>query len=179
MSGIEVRTFLRQPDGTALPLDDVDRIERKACAYLQGSIALSVDGVEVMTPSLWDDVNWLWPSVIGAFDDCRRIGAGQIMFPSQPIRFEVEELRTWKPILRVSVKGVDLEQARGRRPGRAVRRRRQRRPSILRYLPPTLPGADRRARSSRRDRVVGSRKIATDPRRTRHALPTPLLLRRE
>lgn len=59
---------------------------------MPGAISLTVDGVELLGPELWDDVNWLWPFVILALDECRRSGAGQRYFPDQPIEF-FRELR--------------------------------------------------------------------------------------
>ncbi|MBO3102138.1 hypothetical protein KG102_15675 [Cellulomonas fengjieae] len=46
-----------------------------------------MDGVELLGPELWDDVNWLWPFVVQALDECRQSGSGKRYFPDQPVAF--------------------------------------------------------------------------------------------
>ena len=55
-----------------------------------GAISLVVDGTDVPGRDLWDDVNWLWPLVVQALDECRRTGSGKRGFPDQPISFKAE-----------------------------------------------------------------------------------------
>ncbi|WP_157489044.1 hypothetical protein [Pseudofrankia sp. DC12] len=69
--------------------------------YVPGAISLMIDGSEVLGTDLWDDVNWLWPFVVRAFDECRRKGVGRRGFPDQPITFKVEKV--WKGNLLLTV----------------------------------------------------------------------------
>ena len=77
-----------------------------ACDYVPGAISLTVDGAELLGDGLWDDVNWLWPGIVGALEECRRSGSGTSWFPDQPIVFGAESLR--RPgYLKVSVTTAD------------------------------------------------------------------------
>ncbi len=114
MSSVEVMTYLRQTDGALVPLEDCGPIARRDCSYLPGSIAVTIDGAAIVPSSLWDDVNWLWPSVVSAVDDYRRTGWGEVKFPSQPITFRLEKMSGWKPMVRVTVvAGKDRQRAIG------------------------------------------------------------------
>ncbi len=114
MSSVEVTTYLRQADGALVPLEDSGLIDRRDCSYLPGSIAMTIDGAAIMPSSLWDDVNWLWPSVVRVVDDYRRTGWGEVKFPSQPITFRLEKVIGWKPMVRVTVVvGKDAQRAIG------------------------------------------------------------------
>lgn len=88
MSRIHVQSYVRvgrdlRPVGELLSFDG-------DCMYVPGAISLIVDGIEVFGMDLWDDINWLWPYVVQAFDECRRTGLGKRGFPDQPISFIVE-----------------------------------------------------------------------------------------
>lgn len=84
---VEVTTFLRTPSGP-IPIAAVQRYDGEA-AWVPGSIVLSVDGVDLLSHDLWDDVNWLWPFVVQAVDEGLRTGSGERYFPDQPILFQV------------------------------------------------------------------------------------------
>ncbi|MEI8407153.1 MULTISPECIES: hypothetical protein [unclassified Kribbella] len=68
---------------------------------------LIVDGVEVLSLDLWDDVNWLWPYVVQALDDCRRTGTGERYFPDQPILFRAKTVGRRGEVL-LSVTGESI-----------------------------------------------------------------------
>ncbi len=82
---VEVKTYLRTPSGP-VHIVDVQRYDGDA-AWVPGSIVLNVDGVELLSHDLWDDVNWLWPLVVQAVDESLRTGSGERYFPDQPILF--------------------------------------------------------------------------------------------
>ncbi|MFI6680468.1 hypothetical protein [Kribbella sp. NPDC050470] len=59
-----------------LPIQEAQRYDGDG-VYVPGAASLVIDGVEVLGIDLWDDVNWLWPFIVQALDDCRRAGAGR------------------------------------------------------------------------------------------------------
>lgn len=83
---VDVNTFLRTPSGP-IPIAEVQRYDGQV-NYVEGSIVLDVDGCELLSHDLWDDVNWLWPFVVQAVDEALRTGFGEFYFPDQPILFE-------------------------------------------------------------------------------------------
>ncbi len=91
MSRVEVRSYLRFGDGRFIPIEDVESLDAD-CRWVPGAIVLSIDGAEVLSLELWDDVNWLWPYVVQALDRCRQVGQGECLFPDQPLRFRAESL---------------------------------------------------------------------------------------
>ena len=68
---------------------------------------LDIGHVQVLSLELWDDVNWLWPFIVQAFDECQRLGVGECFFPSQPIRFHVSSIGSTGQI-RVLVEGGSI-----------------------------------------------------------------------
>ncbi|MCB1281555.1 MAG: hypothetical protein KDB18_08525 [Salinibacterium sp.] len=89
--GIEVDTLLRSPVGEFARIADVGSYSGDA-SHVPGAIELSVHGAVVLDRELWDDVDWLWPYVIQAIDECLAFGLGERYFPDQPIVFRVERI---------------------------------------------------------------------------------------
>lgn len=102
---VSVSSHLRLPDGTFKPVANATRVED--CDYVKGAIRLVVDGTELFSLDLWDDINWLWPFVINAMEDCRNSGSGQRYFPSQPLLFEATSLGSGDQV-RLSVSGGEI-----------------------------------------------------------------------
>lgn len=88
MSRVAVESYVRVDSEFRL-IREVERHDG-SCDYVPGAISLSVDGVELLGLALWDEINWLWPYVIQALDECRRSGSGKRYFPDQPILFSAE-----------------------------------------------------------------------------------------
>lgn len=91
MSVVTVDTLLRTDDGRFVPIRQVERWTGD-CRYVPGAIELTVDDHDVLSTDLWDDVNWLWPLVLQALDECARTGSGERYFPSQPLVFGARRL---------------------------------------------------------------------------------------
>ncbi len=89
MTDVQVTTLLRI-DGTFLPITSVEHY-RGADEYIPGAVSLLVDGLELLGATLWDDVDWFWPSLIDTMDTYRRDGAARTMFPDQPIALTLKE----------------------------------------------------------------------------------------
>lgn len=98
---VRVETFVRV-DGEFRPVGELTRYDG-SCTYVPGAIVLAVDEFAVLSLDLWDDVDWLWPFVIQALDECRRTGSGRTMFPDQPITFSAETMPRRPAYLLVSV----------------------------------------------------------------------------
>lgn len=107
MSWIDVRSYLRVNDGKFVPFEDVEAFSGD-CRWVPGAIVFRIGDTEVLSLELWDDINWLWPYVVQALDDCRRVGEGERFFPSQPLRFRAESLGGSGQI-RLSVTGGSIE----------------------------------------------------------------------
>src|SRR4051812_37625122 len=97
---VEIETYLRSRTGVFIPVAQVHRHTGDP-RWMEGAIEFTVDGQAVLDRALWDDVNWLWPSVIQAVDDCLAYGAGQRYFPDQPIIFRVEQAGPHRLVFRV------------------------------------------------------------------------------
>lgn len=91
MQRIQVRSFIRI-GSDFLPIQDIKRYEGDR-QYVPGAVSLVIDGIELLGTDLWDDVNWLWPFIVQALDDCRNTGFGKRGFPDQPISFKAEKAR--------------------------------------------------------------------------------------
>jgi hypothetical protein len=88
---VEVASFVNISDGVFVPIGLADRHDGTS-RHVPGYIRFSIDGVDVLNEVLWDDVDWLWPFVVQAVDECLRTGTGQRGFPSQSIEFQVDAL---------------------------------------------------------------------------------------
>ncbi len=102
---IAIRTVLGTPKRGFTPIEDVERYDGEP-EYVEGAIVMTVDGVPFLAEEDWDDVNWLWPFVVKASQDCERTGHGTVMFPDQPIEFRVE--RVGSDRVRLSLSAKDL-----------------------------------------------------------------------
>ena len=89
MSRVQMASLVRV-DGEFTPVSEAGRHDGD-CEYVPGAISLIVDGVELLGTDLWDDVNWLWPFIVQALDECRQSGSGTRNFPDQPIAFKAEK----------------------------------------------------------------------------------------
>lgn len=107
MSLVEIRSYLRVGDGQFVPMEEAEVFDGD-CRWVPGAIVFTIDGVEVLSFELWDDINWLWPFIVQALDDCRREGRGERYFPDQPLLFRAEMLGS-SGQMRLSVTGGGVE----------------------------------------------------------------------
>lgn len=101
---VDMRSLVRLADGSFIDIVEATVVAGD-CSYVRGAISLRIDTVELFGPELWDDVNWLWPLLIRALDDCQATGMGRRGFPSQPIAIVAE--RAWSGHTRLSVTDGD------------------------------------------------------------------------
>lgn len=88
MSRVQIQSYVRIGEEFQ-PIQDVTRYDGGSM-YVPGAVSLVVDEVELIGIELWDDINWLWPLIVQAVDDCRTTGTGKRGFPDQPISVKVE-----------------------------------------------------------------------------------------
>jgi hypothetical protein len=92
VSDIAIQTYLYDRHGSPKfdSVQDVDSFTQKRYGYVEGFISMTIDGIEMLGPDLWDDVGALWPLLTNMLDDCRenRIGETGLMERAIPIRLE-------------------------------------------------------------------------------------------
>jgi hypothetical protein len=71
--------------------------------HVEGAIVMTIDGVPLLSEADWDDVDWLWPSVVQAAEECRITGAGERRFPDQPVLFSARRLATGRLLVSVQL----------------------------------------------------------------------------
>ncbi len=103
MSVIDIRSYLRVGDGQFVPMEEAEVFDGD-CRWVPGAIVFTIDGVEVLSFELWDDINWLWPFIVRDLDECRRTGRREGYFPDQPLLFRAEMLGS-SGQMRLSVTG--------------------------------------------------------------------------
>lgn len=105
MSTIEIQTHLsnRHGSSTYYPVRDMSSFTQERYGYVEGFISMTIDGVEMFGPDLWDDVGALWPMLTNMLDDCRasQVGVTGLMERSIPIR--LEQIRGWAGNLLLTV----------------------------------------------------------------------------
>ena len=84
---VEVETFLRLGDGSFVPITDCDDSPDDS-DYIEGAIALSIDGYPVIGVQEWDYVDQLWTYVSEMVRVMLQVGVSSIYFPDQPIKLE-------------------------------------------------------------------------------------------
>ena len=64
---------------------------------------MTIDGIEMLGPDLWDDVGALWPLLTNMLDDCleNRVGETGLMERAIPVR--LESIRGWPGFLLLTV----------------------------------------------------------------------------
>jgi hypothetical protein len=103
---VEISTVLGRPDRGYTPIEDVKRYDGEP-EYVEGALCIDVDGVPFLAPADWDDVNWLWPFVVKAAQDCEATGHGETLFPDQPLKFSIDKLgKSGRVRLSLSAKNV-------------------------------------------------------------------------
>jgi hypothetical protein len=88
---IEVRTFLRNPDGTFGQLSE-SSAPPKDPWYVEGAIELVVDGVEVCGQAQWDLVDQLWAYICTMLEEFRTQDRVSTNFPDMPVELVFERL---------------------------------------------------------------------------------------
>jgi hypothetical protein len=99
---VTIASYLRDPGGEFVPLDQVDFTPADDL-HIEGSIQLTVNGVDVLDKSLWDDVDQLWAYIATMVDGLRTQDKVSTYFPDQPIEFAVarvggRKVRVWSVV---------------------------------------------------------------------------------
>jgi hypothetical protein len=99
---VVIDTFLRTGSDGFRSVRELERYDGDP-SYVEGAIVMSIDGVPLLSEDEWDDVDWLWPSLVQAAEECRTTGAGQRMFPDQPVLFSARRLATGRLLVSVQL----------------------------------------------------------------------------
>lgn len=88
---ISVASYLRTAGGEFVPVPDVT-VAPPNDMHIEGAIHLTVNGVDVLDTSLWDDVDQLWAYIATMIDDLAKSDRVSTYFPDQPIEFAIERV---------------------------------------------------------------------------------------
>lgn len=105
MSDITIQTYLSDRHGSSNfdPVQDLDHFTQARYGYVEGFISMTIDGVEMFGPDLWDDVGALWPILTNMLDDCRENRLGETGLFERDIPIRLECIRGWPGFLLLTV----------------------------------------------------------------------------
>lgn len=105
MSDIAIQTYLSDRHGSSKfdPVQDMDSFTQARYGYVEGFISMTIDGVEMFGPDLWDDVGALWPMLTNMLDDCRESRLGETGLFERAIPIRLEYIRGWPGFLLLTV----------------------------------------------------------------------------
>ena len=90
-AGISVASYLRIADGEFVPVSEATVVPPDD-RHIEGAIRLTVNGVDVLDTSLWDDVDQLWAYIATMIDGLAKSDRVSTYFPDQPIEFAIERI---------------------------------------------------------------------------------------
>ena len=64
---------------------------------------MTIDGIEMLGPDLWDDVGALWPMLTNMLDDCSENLLGETGLMERAIPIRLEQVRGWAGFLLLTV----------------------------------------------------------------------------
>ena len=105
MSDIAIQTYLSDQHGSPKfdPVQDMASFTQAKYGYVEGFISMTIDGVEMIGPDLWDDVGALWPMLTNMLDDCRENRLGETGLFERAIPIFLECIRGWPGTLLLTV----------------------------------------------------------------------------
>lgn len=105
MSDITIQTYLSDRHGSPKfdPVQDLDYFTQARYGYVEGFISMTIDGIEMFGPDLWDDVGALWPMLTNMLDDCRENRLGETGLFERDIPIRLESIRGWPGYLLLTV----------------------------------------------------------------------------
>ena len=83
---VVITTYLRDRRGRLQNIRDVETYKASK-DYVEGVVALSIHGAVIISEQDWDDINFLWPDMVQAAEECRNTGAGETVLrrPAGPV----------------------------------------------------------------------------------------------
>lgn len=99
---IEIDTYLRDPDGDLVRIDDyAGRLP--SVDYIEGALELTVDGNVIIDTSCWDYIDELWAYISNMIE---LLDSGQdsasTYFPDQPVEFSLTRQGRSRILVRLS-----------------------------------------------------------------------------
>ena len=97
---VRIQSFLRKEDETLVPIQEWDAVIADP-DYLEGALDLTVNGVHLITPSMWDYVDQMWAYIFNVLEELTTHESAHVYFPDQPIRLEME--KTIPGMIKISI----------------------------------------------------------------------------
>ncbi|HEX4724174.1 MAG TPA: hypothetical protein VH333_16780 [Pseudonocardiaceae bacterium] len=99
---IAIESYLRAPDGQFVPAEQA-AFEPADDLHIEGAIQLTVNYVDVLDRSLWDDVDQLWAYIANMVESLGKSDSASTYFPDQPIEFAIArvgggKVRVWSVV---------------------------------------------------------------------------------
>lgn len=84
---------MRNEDGSFTPLQEWDGSINDP-DYLEGALELTVNGVSLITSTMWDYIDQLWAYIFNTIEDLTFEESAYMYFPDQPIKLEMKKVKT-------------------------------------------------------------------------------------
>lgn len=97
---VRIKSFLRKEDGSFVPAQGWEGPVGDP-EYLEGALELTVNGVPLITPLMWDYVDQLWAYILNSIEELKSEGSAHTYFPDQPIKLEVKRIS--RGLIQVSI----------------------------------------------------------------------------
>ena len=97
---VRIQSFLRKEDETLVPIQEWDAVIADP-DYLEGALELTVNGVPLISPVMWDYIDELWAYIITTLRELVSDGSSYTYFTDQPIKLEME--KTSSGMVKVSI----------------------------------------------------------------------------
>ncbi|GAA2017622.1 hypothetical protein GCM10009799_52010 [Nocardiopsis rhodophaea] len=107
MHKIEVNSYLREQDGTLVPVADWCKGIDDSY-YIEGAIEIFVDGRTFMDIALWDYVDQLWAYILNILVDLRTEKIARTYFPDQPIELSFRRVGHGRLLATLEVNKSDI-----------------------------------------------------------------------
>ncbi|MFG2359784.1 hypothetical protein [Streptomyces sp. NPDC048521] len=88
---IEISTYLRNAAGEFTAVEEVTSYDGDPF-YVEGALALTVNGVQLIDQSMWDYVDQLWAYLVKLTIEAKKSGRAEVLFPDQPIHLSIERV---------------------------------------------------------------------------------------
>ncbi len=110
MHRIEIASFLKSSEGAFVPPDQWEGgVEDPD--YVEGAVALTIDGIPLLDTELWDYVDQLWAYILTMLTDLRTEWRVRTYFPDQPIELVLQRTSPGRLYVSARVDDSDVRNA--------------------------------------------------------------------
>lgn len=100
---IHISSLMKNEDGSFTPIQEWDGMISDP-DYLEGALELTVNGVSLITPDMWDYIDQLWAYIFNTIEELTSKGSAWTYFPDQPIKLEMEKVESGMVQISVSIR---------------------------------------------------------------------------